>query len=397
MAQLLYRARAEDGHLRSGRAEVRSVSVLRDELRADGFYLVETSRARARVLVRRKVTRRELILFAYHLQTVVRSGIPLVTGLRDLSEQTRNRYFRVVLDDVIDAVAAGSGLSQALERHPKVFPAEFVQMVLAGETSGRLDPSLARLVHLLEWQEELRGQVKELVTYPIMVLLALSGLIVLLLTFVIPRFGGILESLGVGLPLPTRVLLGASTFFLGHWGAIALGASLLVAATIALRRNPRSRRALDRWSLSVPVLGELRLSLLSSQVCHFLGAFLEAGVPIGEGLGLIGRLVQNLHARAAVLGIRERIYDGDTLSSAFVASGLFPGLVLRMISIGEESGNLPESLQKAQEFYDREIPRRVKSLMDVSGPALTVVIAAILCFVLLAVLLPIYTMYGALQ
>ncbi len=391
-----YRARGEDGRLHTGRTDLTRITSLREELREQGIFLVETRKIGPGRFVRRKVTRRELIFIAYHLQTVVRAGIPLIAGLQDLSEQSPNRYLKSVLDDVVDALGSGSSLSQALGRHPNVFPEEFVQMTMSGEVSGQLDESLDRLVHLLEWQEQLVAQVRQLVAYPIMVLIALAGLLVLLLTFVIPRFGSILDNLDVELPLPTRVLMTMSQFCLDHWPAL-LGLTIgAVIAGFLLRRSSAVRIAVDRWSLRIPMYGNLRLSLISSQVSHFLGAFIDAGVPIGEGLNMIARLSTNFHARRVLGRIRDRVFEGETLTEAFAESGLFPRLVLRMISIGEESGTLPESLKKAEDYYDREIPRRVKTLMDVAAPTLTVVLAAVLCFVVLAVLLPVYKMYGAL-
>jgi len=396
MPVLEYRARSEDGKLHAGRAQQSQLASLRDELRRDGLFLVEVKTVGPGRFVRRSVSQRELILIAYHLQTVVRAGIPLIAGLRDLSEQTDNRYLRSVIDDVIEALGAGASLSQALARHSGVFPNEFVQMAMAGELSGKLDESLDRLVHLLEWEEQLVGQVRQLVAYPIVVLVALFGLIILLLTFVLPKFGGILESLKVELPLPTRFLLASSKFFLEYWGWILAVVLAVGVGWYFLQKLENWRLAFDSWTLRIPLYGDIRLSLISSQVSHFLGAFIDAGVPIGEGLEMIVGLSGNTHAQRTVERIRQRVFEGDPLSEAFRESGLFPVLVLRMISIGEESGTLPESLQKAGDYYDREIPRRVKAIMEVAAPAITVLLAAILCFVILAVLLPVYKMYGAL-
>ena len=396
MQLLEYRARGEDGRLHKGRVDQARLGALRDDLRARGVFLIEAKKVGPGRFVRRSVSRRDLIFVAYHLQTVIRAGVPLMAGLKDLADQSDNRYLKGVIEDLIDSVESGSTLSQAMARHPRVFPDEFIQMTMAGEISGKLPESLDRLVHLLEWHDELRGQIRQLVSYPIMVLIALFGLLVLLLTFVIPRFSGILESLRVELPLPTRVLMAASAFCLGNWAAI-LAASLVVAiAVFFLQKQARVRTVLDRWALRLPLYGNLRLSLISSQVSHFLGAFIDAGVPIAEGLDMIVRLTGNFHARRIMDRIRQRIFEGDTLSHAFRESDLFPLLVLRMISIGEESGTLPDSLRRVGEYYDRDIPRRVKTMMGIAAPALTVVLAGILCFVVLAVLLPVYKMYGAL-
>ncbi|MCA9755813.1 MAG: type II secretion system F family protein [Candidatus Eisenbacteria bacterium] len=397
MQVLEYRARGEDGRLHTGRVDSARLAALRDDFRARGIYLVGARTVGAGHFVRRTVSRRDLIFVAYHLQTVIRAGVPLMTGLEDLAAQTDNRYLKWVIEDLIDSVESGSTLSQAMARHPRAFPDEFVQMTMAGEISGRLPESFDRLVHLLEWYDELRGQIRHLVSYPIMVLIALLGLITLLLAFVIPRFSGILASLRVELPLPTRVLMAASAFLLQNWALILAFSAALVVVAFLMQRKARVRTAIDEWSLRVPLYGNLRLSLISSQVSHFLGAFIDAGVPIAEGLDSIVRLTGNFHARRIMDRIRKRVLEGDSLSNAFREADLFPHLVLRMISIGEESGTLPDSLRRVGDYYDRDIPRRVKTVMGIATPVLTVVLASILCFVVLAVLLPIYRMYGALS
>ncbi|MEZ4649102.1 MAG: type II secretion system F family protein [Candidatus Eisenbacteria bacterium] len=397
MQVLEYRARGEDGRLHTGRVDSARLAALRDDLRARGIYLVGARTVGAGRFVRRTVSRRDLIFVAYHLQTVIRAGVPLMTGLEDLAAQTDNRYLKGVIEDLIDSVESGSTLSQAMARHPRAFPDEFVQMTMAGEISGRLPESFDRLVHLLEWYDELSGQIRHLVSYPIMVLIALLGLITLLLAFVIPRFSGILASLRVELPLPTRALMAASAFLLQNWALILAFSAALVVVAFLMQRKARVRTAIDEWSLRVPLYGNLRLSLISSQVSHFLGAFIDAGVPIAEGLDSIVRLTGNFHARRIMDRIRKRVLEGDSLSNAFREADLFPRLVLRMISIGEESGTLPDSLRRVGDYYDRDIPRRVKTVMGIATPVLTVVLASILCFVVLAVLLPIYRMYGALS
>ena len=398
MVTISYRARVHQGRLRRGKAAAASSAALRDQLHAQGLYLVEATLGRREAVGgRARISRRELSLFTHNLHSIMAGGVPLLVGLEDIARQTPSRAFRQVLEEVIAALNGGASLSAAFERHPHVFPADYARMVGAGEESGRLDDVLERLVRLLDWHEEVRAQLRQLFTYPAIVLAALAGLVVLLVGWVVPRFRGIFDTLGASLPLPTRILLALSDGFLRHWPlllALIVGG---VTAFFLLRRLPGVRAAMDALLLRLPVIGELRLSLVSSMVAHFLGAFIGSGVPVTQGLDLLAGMVGNSKIAAALREVRDRILKGETLTRAFTAVAVFPPLVLRMIAIGEETGTLPQSLAKAEEYYNREIPRRVKRLVDLTGPALTILMGAILCVVLLAVLLPIYQLYNSLH
>lgn len=395
MATLVYRARDDAGRLLRGQAEAQSPGELRSRLREQGLWLVEAKARTRRGTSRTRVSRQELILFTFHLQTVVAGGIPLLTGLNDLIHETKSGHFRAVIEELRSQIEGGSTLAQALARFPRVFPASYVHMVEGGEASGSLDRTLERLVALLEWREELKAQIRQLVTYPIIVICFMLGLVGLMLGFVLPRFRGILESLQVELPWSTRFLLSASEFVRHQWILLLIAMAALVAVASTLPRLPRARLLLDAMNLRLPVLGRLQLALAASQIAHFLGAFIETGVPIGLGLELVSGIVDNRQVAAGVDRARGRVLSGETLAGAFRQVGILPPLVLRMLSIGEESGTLPESLKKAADYYDREIPRQVKQLFDLVAPVLTVVLGAGLLFTVLSVLLPIYRMYSA--
>lgn len=397
MSRHAYRARDEQGRLARGEADVAGTDELRDQLRRRGLYLVEAKPVAAAARRGGSASRDELILFSFHLQAVIASGIPLLVGLDDLARQTRSRAFREVVGDVRDAIHQGATLSQALERHPRAFPRPYVRMVEAAEASGRLDEILGRLVHLLEWTAELRGQIRQLLTYPAIVGTAMLGLIVLMLTYVLPRFTEILESLDVALPWPTRVLMGLSRGFLAWWPLVLAATAGAIAGGIALWRAPRTREVIDSLALRLPGVGGLNRALVGSQIAHFLGAFTEAGVPIAQGLSLLSGVVANRHVARRIDRVHDRVLGGQTLTQAFQEAAVLPPLVFRMLAIGEETGALPRALGKAEEFYDREIPRRVKKAIDLAGPALTVVLGAVLLFVLASVLLPLYRAYSAIS
>lgn len=396
MPVLAYKARDEAGRLNRGCIDSTGAESLREDLRSQGLFLIEARPARrASVASGRRVSTADLVLFTFHLQAVTTAGIPLLVGLHDLAEQTPNRRFRRVVEEIGQSIQGGSTLSQALGRYPRIFPESYVHMVEAGESSGQLDEVLARLTGLLEWSQEMRAQVRQLLTYPAIVISALAGLVVLLLTFVLPRFQDVLVSLDAGLPWPTRVLMRLSDAASTGWPVVLAGALVLVGAWIAGRRIRWSRERMDAIALAVPGTGPLLRALAAAQIAHFLGALTAAGVPVTRSLELLSRVTGNLHLSRRLDEVGERILSGYTLTQSFMKAGILPPMVQRMISIGEETGDLPGALRKAEEFYDRELPRRIRRIFDLAGPILTVVIGAVLLFVLLSVLLPLYQAYSA--
>ncbi len=396
MAVLAYKARDGAGRLARGRINSAGEESLREELRSRGLYLIEASPARkASGVSGGRVRAADLILFTFHLQAVTTAGIPLLVGLRDLAEQTPNRRFRRVVEELGQSIQEGSTLSQALGRFPAIFPESYVHMVEAGESSGQLDEVLARLTGLLEWSQEMRAQLRQLLTYPAIVISALAGLVVLLLSFVLPRFQDVLVSLDAGLPWPTRALMRLSDAASTGW-PVVLGCALVLAGSWTAGRRIRwSRERMDAIALRVPGTGPLLRALAAAQIAHFLGALSAAGVPVTRSLELLSRVMGNLHLSRRLDEVGGRILSGFTLTQSFAKAGILPPMVQRMISIGEETGDLPGALRKAEEFYDRELPRRIRRIFDLAGPILTVVIGAVLLFVLLSVLLPLYQAYSA--
>jgi type IV pilus assembly protein PilC len=399
MRSFAYKARDGSGRLVQGSLPAPDESALREELRAQGLFLVQAKRPRQRELgfSFRGIPRKELILFTFQLQTVVSSGVPILSGLQDMAGQVSSRRFRDVILGVKTAVEQGATLSQALARYPNVFPTSYVKMIEAGETSGRLDETLDRLLNLLEWSEDLRAQVRQMVTYPSIVLTALAGLVVLLLTFVVPRFQKVLGTLNTELPLITKILVGMSAFLIHHALLLGAGLAALVAGFLLLRRIPSVRLYLDSLLLRLPVVGPLILGINANQVVHFLAGFVEAGVPINTALELLAGIVANRRLSLSLRIAKDRVMDGEMLAPAFASTGIFPPLVERMLAIGEQTGRLAPALRKAQSYYDREIPRKVKRVFDLMGPITTVLLGVVLLVVILAVLLPIYKMYTSIN
>ena len=395
MATFAYRARSLAGELVQGSRRANSESELRQTLRKDGVLLLtaKLDRKASAAASFRGISSKELTLFTFHLQNVLDSGVPILSGLHDLAAEIKDTRFRAVVDEVTDGLENGETLAQALARHPRAFNALYVNMIEAGEQTGKLPHVLERIVQLLELQQEFRRRLRELTTYPIVVLVALCGLVAIVAGFVFPRFADIFVRVNFQLPLPTKILMGLSSFLTSYWLFVFVGAAGAWAAAFALYRVPRVRLFVDGWLLKAPVFGPLIAMINFGQVARSLASFLDSGIPLPKSLEMISKMVANARVSASVEAAKEAILGGDTLSDAFRASRVFPPLVLRMVSMGEQSGRIVVALEKAGAIYDREIPVHTKRVFDVLNPLLTALMGGILLFVIISVMLPLYRMY----
>jgi type IV pilus assembly protein PilC len=395
VATFVFAARDAQGRPLEGRRVASSESDLRRRLRGEGAFLVKAREARpgGRSGPARRVNAKELILFTFNMQSLMDSGVPLLAGLDDLAEETGDAGFGAVIRDVRERLNGGETLAQALSAHPGIFDRQYVNLVHAGEQSGRLPQVFGRLLQLLEWKQDFRRKVRDLTTYPVIVLAALIGLVALVLGFVFPRFAVVFERVHFQLPWSTRLLMGLSDFLRAYWTVLVAGVAAIWTGAWALLRLEAVRYARDVAALRVPVVGGLLEMLCFSQIAQSFGSFLDSGIGVPHALEMIAATVPNRKIARAVRRARESILGGSTIAGAFRDSGVFPRLVLRMVRMGEQSGRLTDSLAKASRIYDREIPLRTQRVMDLMTPLLTAVMGALLLFVVLSVMTPLYKMY----
>jgi type IV pilus assembly protein PilC len=380
-------------------AVVRGVEVAVDELDLDrqlregGLLLVRASRLALRH--GRGSSTRDLIDFCYHLAIVSEAGIPLLEGLRDLASGEH------ALRDTISAVArkieAGSTLSAALDDHPDHFPELVRSLIRAGEESGALDRVLKDLVSYLEWRESLRRQISSAATYPVLVVVGIVGLLGLMIGWVLPRFLEIFEELGTELPVTTRALIWIHGVLADHWLALIIAAVVILVCSVALIRMNVVRTRIDAFVLRLPVIGSLVMMIETSRFAHNLSLMISTGVPMLRSLQMVEAVIQNQIIADTVRRTRERIEQGSTLTDALGQSDLMPSLVMRMISVGESSGHLEESLERIADFYDREIPVVVSRAIAVFNTASLLLLGATLVTIALSVFAPLYQMMGDLN
>jgi len=334
--------------------------------------------------------------FFYHLGVLVGAGVPIAQGLHDLHEDA-SHPLAVAIAEIARRVETGATLSEAFAQQPQFFSPLMVSIVRAGEETGKLDVVLRDLVSYLEWREELSRQVRSAMVYPTIVAVGLVGLCALLVLFVLPRFVGIFLELRVELPLPLQLLLWIQAAVVSNWpwliGAGACAAALLV----AWQRCEHGRRARDRAALALPLVRTLVVSLDMSRLCHNLGLLYASGLPILEALGLSAAIVQNRSIREVVAGARDKVSRGATLVDALRAPGIVPPMVLRMLAVGEATGDIDGALERAARFYEREVPAVIDRSIAWFNSAVIVALGATLLTIILSFFAPLYEALGNLN
>ncbi len=393
MPRFAFEARTASGDSVSG-VEFASDEQELDRRLADTDLLLIKARA-LRSGGSRGSSNRALVDFCYHLSVVVEAGIPLLQGLSDLVEG--GHPLAEEIGDIARKVESGESLSAALADYPQHFPALVRALVRAGEESGNLDRVLRDLSRYLEWREDLRRQIVSAVTYPALVMTAVLGLCVLLTTWVLPRFLDIFIELGVSLPPTTRALLWTH-LFLASWGWHLLGLCALAAIGAFLaKRTEGGRRAIDRLALRTPLVGRLILMIEMSRFSHNLGLLYGSGVAIVKALEMIEEVVQNRVVARMLAQARERVEKGDTLTSSLGRSALLPPLVTRMVSVGEASGRLDESLERVSAYYDREVPAIISRAVALFNTGVLLLLGGVLVVIALSIFVPFYQMLGNLS
>ena len=394
-----YKAKDENGRVAKGVLEANDEDNLADLLDAKGLFLLGATPYKKEQQVRafQRIRPKDIMYFTLDLATILSSGIPLSQGLRDLADGQEHAKLRVVIDDLLASIESGSSLSAAFARHPQYFDTLYVSIVSAGETSGTVDRVLSDIAVFLEWKGDLRRDVVQASIYPLMVLTAVFGLVVLLSTVVFPQFAAVLKQARGPLPMPTRIVFFMSDMFRGYWW-LMLGTVIVFTVSVSIwKRTEKGRMGFDRIKLKIPVFGPLVRKIALSRFCHFFQILFSAGVDISQSLTILEAIIGNAVLARATREIRNEVRAGQSLATAIAATGEFPTMVVRMFQIGETSGQLVGSLEKTCRFYDKEIPATIKRVFTIIEPMLYIFLAVVVLVVALAIYLPLYSMIGSLS
>lgn len=342
-----------------------------------------------------RVPTKQKVIFSRQLATLISSGLPLVQSLSSVRGQTSNKTLQVVIGKMINDVEGGISFSEALAAHPKIFNEVFVSLVAAGETSGTLDVSLERLANQQEKDSETVSKLRGAMIYPILVLMVLSGVVLFLLTTVLPKVQDLYQSLpGTKLPLVTRVLLAVSTFIIHFWWVLALILITAVVMSIRWIRTPAGGLVLDNLKLRTPVIGSLFMQVYMARFARTGSILVAAGVPIIKMLTTTSKAIGNQHVEASINKAIEQVKAGKPLSDSLTNDPNFLELVPNMIRTGEQSGSLEGMMSKLADYYEKEVDTKIKNISTTIEPILMVIVGIMALIVVAAVLLPIYSLAG---
>jgi type IV pilus assembly protein PilC len=390
-----YKARDKTGNLVSGTLMADNEALVLSRLREMGYTPLEAKKQKSGM--KREfsfrpghVKLKELAVFSRQFATMVNSGLPILRAMAILADQTESPTLQSVLVDVRLDVERGASLSQAISKHPKAFNDLYVAMVKSGEAGGVLDDVLLRLADMIERDVKLRGKIKSAMTYPVAVLFFVGLIMSVMLLFVVPQFKGIYDSLGGTLPLPTRLLLMVSDAFKTYW-YIVFGAG--IAGAFALKRykkTEKGRAVVDAIKLKIPIFGSLFHKTALSRFSSTLGVLLKSGVPILLALDIVSDTVNNKVLSKAVIDVQSSVREGESIAKPLSRHPVFPPMVVQMLAVGEETGQIDTMLEKVAEFYNNEVEASVDALTSLIEPVLIALIGSCVGASVIALYMPMF-------
>jgi MSHA biogenesis protein MshG len=404
MASFAYRGRSADGATVNGRVEAPNLDAAAEQLFGNRITPLEIREAEdtetgnlslRQIFTSEKITDVERITFARQMHNLTKAGLPLDRAIRGLEASLANQGFKRVLREVVSSLERGNTLAEALAQHPKVFNDLFISLVNVGENTGRLDLAFADLAKYIEIERTTSKQLKSATRYPMFVLAAMAGAIAVITVFVIPAFSSVFNKLGADLPWQTRALIATSDFAVGYWPLIL---SLLLVGFSGFRYWSTSSSGAvpwDRLRIRLPLVGGIFERIALARFAKTFAIMGRSGVPVVRSLNVVSEVVGNKFIGSKIADMSAGVTRGESLYLTAQRSGIFLPLVLQMIAVGEESGNLPDLLDEVSDFYDGEIEYDLNRLTESIEPILIIFIAILVLILALGVFLPIWDLAGA--
>lgn len=398
MPQYVYEAVTAGGRKVKGVLRAASKTAAIQELRGKGLIIRSVQEKKAGLLDReitigRPVRLEHFVLFCRQFATLIRSGIQIAHALEIMTDQTTSKNLKAALADVTEKVMGGTPFSKALGDHPRIFPEMFINTIAAGEAGGNLDEALSRMADHYEKEHATVQKIKSAMTYPIVVLLLAIAVVVFLLIRIVPTFAGMFEEQGAELPLATKVIVAASRMAVGGWWALPLMAAAIGIGLKLALGTEAGRLAFDRLKFRMPVFGQIFRKAAIARMCRTLTSLYGSGVPVLQAIDITSRVVGNRVLARALLDARTSLAEGKQISEPLEASGLFPRLVISMLRVGEETGQIDRMLLKAAEFYESDVEQTVDRLKAVLEPFLLLIVAGVVGFIVIAVMSPMFAIY----
>jgi len=392
VALFAYRAVDTEGRISSGNLDAVNAIDLELRLKRLGLDLVTFDPVKRSAARRtRQVTRTELIAFCFHLSQLLKAGVNIIEALTDLRDTVDNPGFRQVIAALLEDIEGGLKLSGAMENHSYCFDRVFVALVRAGEESGQLTEVLDQLADNLKWQDEISAQARKALVYPSIVFTVIIAVIFVLMIFLVPQLASAFKAMVPKLPKETAALVALSNVFV-RWWYLLLGvpAALAAGAFVFARTNDGAQRAIDLLSLRLPVLGAIRQKIILARFSTYFAMLYRSGISVLDCIQICEKIVGNRVMEEGLQRVGRSISEGQGISQAFVATKLFPPLVLRMLRVGESTGGLDVALLNVSYFYNRQVREGIDRLQAMLGPATTIVLGMLIIAILYSIFLPIY-------
>lgn len=397
-----YVAVDQRGKEKRGRIEAENRDAVSQQLKKDGLFPVEIKEQgvlnkEIDLSIGKKVKPRDLSVFCRQFVSITQAGVPMKEALQMMTEQTENKWLKKGIAEVLTNVEKGNTLADSMAAIPDVFPPMLVNMVAAGESSGSLDMSFERMATHFEKEAKLKATIRKATIYPIILIFAVIGVVAVMLLYVIPIFIDMFADLDIEMPALTMGVMNLSKWTASHWYVIL---AVVVSVAVAYRviyNTEQGRLKIDYIKMKMPLFGKLTVKSNCAQFARTMSTLMAAGISTTECLETVSKIVTNIHYKNAMMKAREEVMKGIPLSEPLAASEVFPPMVYHMTGIGEETGNMEEMLNKLADYYDEEVEITTQSVLAAMEPLIIVFMALIVGTLVIAVIMPIATMYNGLD
>lgn len=392
--EFTYQAKNNQGAMKEGVISAASEAEAVNDLQKKALYVlnIKASSAKKKKLFQKKINLKDKIIFTKQLAIMIRGGLPLVEAISALQEQTENARLMEIIGAIKTDISGGMALSKALSKYPTVFPNYYIAVVASGEKSGKLEKVLESLAEQLQKDYDLMAKVKAAISYPIVIVIALVGVMVLMLIFVVPKLKSIFDSMGVTLPLPTRMLIGTSDFMVQYWYIVIV---VVIAAYYGIKKWSATKRGaltIDTFKIKIPIFGPLVKKIYLARFARTSGTLVASGLPMLEIVSTVKEVVANQYYVPVFNAIYQDIESGVAFSRALKKHDIFPAMISQMVSVGEKSGKIDDILFQLADFYDKEVEATTASLASLIEPILILVIGAGIGVAIASIILPIYSL-----
>ena len=392
MASYSYRAIDDTGRIASGNADAINPVDLEMRLRRLGLDLITFESIKKSTLMRtRRVSRKELITFCFHMDQLMRAGVPIIDALMDLRDTIENEGFKAIVASILEDVEGGLKLSDAMAEHPQAFDQVFVALIRTGEQTGQLSEVLSKLTENLKWQDELQAQVTKAMMYPIFAGTVILGVVFALMVFLVPQLALTMKALTPNPPAATMALIAVSAVMKQYW-YLFLGVPIvtIVSLVIIAKTNDDAKYRIDGLILKLPIMGPLLTKIILARFSTYFALMYQSGLGVLDCIQISEKIVGNRVIEEGLQRVGREINDGTGITQAFQNVRLFPPLVLRMLKVGESTGGLDTALLNVSYFYNRDVKEQMSRLQEMIQPILTVVLGGVLIGILVTVFSPMY-------